>query len=302
MKSNTMTLLLALAMAGMPTAVSAKLNIITTVSDLAALIQEIGGEQVTAESICRGPQDPHFLEAKPSYTLKVSRADLVVAIGLDLEIGWLNSILQGARNPKILPGSAGYYEVGPQMNPLEVRGGQVSRSEGDIHPLGNPHVMLDPVRVGSLALKLASKMGQLDPLHAQVFMDHAGKIQKRLAEKTVIWQKRIKESGIKKIVTYHKTLTYFLDRFAIENPAILEPKPGIPPTAKHIIEVIQLAKEQKIVLFMIENYFDLTSAERIQKEVPGAKVKLVPVSVGGDPSIHTLDQLYETLVSAVDGK
>ena len=301
---NTLKLIiavLALSLSYSATA-NAKLSVVTTTTDLKALVDEVGGEFVNADCIAKGTQDPHFIEAKPSYMTKMSKADLVVAVGLDLEVGWLPSIVRGARNPKINPGNSGYLEIGPGVDPLEVPTGKISRSEGDVHPFGNPHFSLDPIRMGTGAILLADKLGQLDGAHKAQFTEKAKAFQARMQAKTAAWQARITKSGVKKAVSYHKTLTYFFERFHIENPAILEPKPGIPPTSGHILDVIRIIKEEKIPLILVENYFDPTVTNRIKEEIPAIRTATVAVAVDGAPNVKTLDDLYESLVVAVEGK
>ena len=280
----------------------AKLAVVAATTDLASLVSEIGGDDVSVDAIAKGTQDPHFIEAKPSYMTKLSHADLVVAVGLDLEVGWMPSILRGARNPKINPGNQGYLELGSAIDPLEVPEGKISRAEGDVHPFGNPHFTLDPIRMGVAGLALAERLGELDTAHAAAYMTRAKAFQKRMEDKTKLWQARVEKSKVKSAVSYHKTLTYFFTRFHIQNPAILEPKPGIPPTSGHIIEVIQMIREKKIPLIMVENFFDPTVTNRIKEEVPGIHIAVVPVSVDGAPGIKTLDDLYEKLVSTIEGK
>jgi zinc/manganese transport system substrate-binding protein len=288
--------------AGFSSVAQAKLNVVTTTVDLATIAGDVGGSLVSVESLGRGTQDPHFIEAKPSYMLKVNKADLVVSTGMELEIGWLPSILTGARNPKVNAGERGNLEVGPLVQPLEVPTGNISRADGDVHPAGNPHVTLDPIRAGEIGIAIAKRLGELDPPNAPTYDTNAKKLQGHLVEKTKGWAARIKATGITQIVTYHKTLTYFLDRFNIANPAILEPKPGIPPTSGHIIDVIKIIKEKKIPLVLVENYFDATVTTKIKQEVPGLRAVTIPVSVGGAPGVNSLDDLYETIVKAIEGK
>ena len=283
-------------------AAQAKLNVITTIPDLAVVVSEIGGDSVSVQSLSKGTQDPHFIEAKPSYMVKVSHADLVVSLGLELEIGWLPPILQGARNPKVMPGTKGYLELGPYVDPIEIPKEKVSRAEGDVHPFGNPHFNLDPIRMGVVAVKIAERLGELDPDHSASYADKASKFKSRMEKETKNWQARIIKTGIKEVITYHKTLNYFFDRFGIKNPINLEPKPGIPPTAQHILEVINVAKERHIKLIMVENFFDTSFADKITSEVPGLRVVVMPVEVGGDPAIKTLDDLYEKIVSVMEAK
>ncbi len=290
---------LALA-AAMP--VFAKLTVVTTISDLRSIASQVGGDQVSVTSIAKGTQDPHYIEAKPSFMVKVNQADLVISVGLDLEVGWLPSIIRGARNPKLNVGEKGYLEVGPLVKPLEVPTGNVTRAEGDVHPFGNPHVTLDPIRAGEIAVHIGERLATLDPAHAEMFRKNGKTVQARLVGKAKGWQTRIDQTGIKKVITYHKTLTYFLDRFHLENPAILEPKPGIPPTSGHIIEVIKWIREQKIPLILVENYFDPTVTTKIKQEVPAIRSVTVPVAVDGAIGIDLIDDIYENLVKSVEGK
>lgn len=279
----------------------AKTVVVTTTADLASVVKEVGGQEVEVESIAKGTQDPHFVEAKPSYMTKVARADLIVSIGLGLEAGWLPSILRGARNTK-LTDRQHQLEVGPLCNPIEVANGAVTRADGDVHPEGNPHVTLDPMRIITIAHKVADRLGELDSAHKKQFADNADVIDARLKKAFTDWKARLQKTGIKKVITYHKTLNYFLNAFAIDNPIDLEPKPGIPPTSKHILNVIQTIKEQNIKLILVENFFDESQAQRIKQDTPEVRVVAVPVSVGGEQGIDRIDQLFEKLVSVFEGK
>jgi zinc/manganese transport system substrate-binding protein len=280
----------------------AKLSVVTTLTDLASIASEVGGGDVSVEAIAKGTQDPHFIEAKPSFAIRVSHANLLVSIGLGLEMGWLPSIIQLSRNPEITAGGRGYLEVGPSLDVIEIPSGKVTRSEGDVHPEGNPHVWLDPIRAGKIAEVLAQRMGELDPLHGPAFVKRAKAFSKRLADKTQEWKARIDKSGVKRIVTYHKTLNYFLDRFAIRSAAVLEPKPGIPPTSKHIMSVIEIIRREKVPVVFVENFYDPTVTHRISEAIPSIRISSVAVSVGGEPQIKTVDDLFEALVKALESK
>lgn len=280
----------------------AKLNVVTTTTDLAAIVKEVGGDEVGVESIAKGTQDPHFIEAKPSYMVKVHNADLLVSVGLELETGWLPSIVQGARNSKVAAGSNGYFEVGPLANVIEVPTGKISRAEGDVHPDGNPHVTLSPKNVGILAVKVADKLSALDSAHAKDFKSRAEKLRTRVDTKFKEWKARIEKTGVKTVITYHKTLNYFLNDFGIANPINLEPKPGIPPTSKHILDVLNTVKTKNIKLILVENFFDSNVADRIKQDNKGVTVASVPVAVDGEPGIKTMDDLFEKLVKTVEGK
>ncbi|MGK5088431.1 metal ABC transporter substrate-binding protein [Bdellovibrionota bacterium FG-2] len=280
----------------------AKLSVLTSTTDLRALVAAVGGEKISVESIAKGTQDPHFIEAKPSFMLKANRADLLVSVGLDLEVGWLPSVIQGARNPNITQGQKGYLEVGPLVKPLELPIGAITRAEGDVHPLGNPHVTLDPIRDGEIAFAMAERLGALDPENAALYFSNAKAFQVRMVERTKAWQKRLEKVTIKKVITYHKTLTYFLDRFGIQNVAILEPKPGIPPTSGHVMEVIGEIKAKKVPLILVENYFDPTVTQKIKQEVPTVRTETVPVAVDGAPGMESLENVFENLIKMIEGK
>lgn len=295
-------MIMLLGAAGVQQSLLAAVKVLTTTSDLNALVEEVGGKDVESEALCKGSQDPHFLEPKPSFMVKASRADLLVSIGMGLEAAWLPNVVRGSRNPKLNAGQPGFLEVGGSVQALELPQGKVTRAEGDVHPEGNPHITLDPIRAGEIAKVIAARLGELDSAHAALFKARADALQKRLADKTKDWNDRIVKSGVTKAVSFHKTLTYFFDRFHIQNPAILEPLPGLPPTAKHIMEVIEKVKADKIPLVMVENFFDPTVAYRVAKDAPGVRVAVVSVAVDGEPTVKSLDDLYERLVLAVEGK
>ncbi len=283
------------------TSALAKLNVLTTITDLKSIVEEVGGKEVKVESFCRGSQDAHYLEAKPSYMIKTNRADLVIANGLGLEGAWLPKVLAGGRNTNVMQGMKGYFDVGTLVKVLEVPTGAISRADGDVHPEGNPHITLDPIRVGEIAMGIAKKLGELEPKHAAAFMQRATNLKARMEAKTKEWQKRIAATETKKVVTYHKFLSYFLDRFGIETAAVLEPFPGVPPTARHIMEVIKTSQKNGVELILVENYFDDSIAQRVARDLKSVRVSSVPVAVEGRKDIKTIDSLYENLVLTIEG-
>ncbi len=278
----------------------AKLNVVTTTTDLAAMIDVIGGDQVSTFAVAKGTQDPHQIEAKPSFMTKMTNADLVVAQGLELEAAWIRPLIEGARNPKIQIGSRGYYELGEAIDPIEVPTGSVTRAQGDVHPGGNPHFQLDPIRMGKAAELVAERMGEIDSAHHEQFKNNAAAFQKKLTEKTKEWQARITKTGIKEVVTYHKTISYFLNRFGVRSNWQLEPKPGIPPTATHLIAVINEMKSHNIKLVLIENFYDDSPATKLRQEIPDVAVARVAVSVRGDDNTESTEALIEKLVKVFE--
>jgi zinc/manganese transport system substrate-binding protein len=250
------------------TSAFAKLSVVTTSSDIAAIASEIGAGDVNVDALGKGSQDLHTLEPKPSFMARLSRADLLIANGLQLEIGWLPSVIRGARNPKLNPGQSGYLELGDKLQPIEVGTAQVTRAAGDVHPDGNPHWTLDPIRVAKAGMIVAERFGELDSANASKYIERAKKFEARLTEKTKQWSERIKKSGVKEVVTYHKTLNYFLDRFDVKGVGYLEPKPGIPPTAQHILDLIKTVKERGVRLILVEHYYDDKAAVRVASDFP----------------------------------
>ena len=295
--SKILTLIISFSM---PLSCFANLKVLTTTTNLKSLVKMIGGDIVDVESFCKGTQDPHYIEAKPSYTLKASKADLLVSIGLELEVGWLPLILRGSRNPKLRSGNMGSFVAGDYIEALEKPTTSISRSDGDVHPEGNPHFLLDPMNALLISEKLKDKLKKIDPENANIYDSNFKKFSNEMNTKIDNWKKRIKPG--KKVITYHKTLSYFYNRFGIKNIAMLEPKPGVPPSASHILGVMKKAKNEGVKLVLVENYFDPTVANRVAKDVEGLKVDIVPVSVNGEPKISSIFALYERLIFAVEEK
>lgn len=278
----------------------AALKIVTTTTDLEAIVKAVGGNEVNVLSIGKGTQDAHTIEAKPSFMVKMRDADLVISQGLELEDAWLNPLLTGARNPKIHKNEKGYLELGEKLNPLEVMHGEISRAEGDVHPSGNPHFQLDPNRLAKSAVLVAEKLSELDPTHTNMFQENAKKFESNMLSKLSEWKKRIAASGINEFVSFHKNFAYFCNTFNLKCSLQLEPKPGIPPTASHLMNVISEIKSRNIKLVLIENYFDDSVSGKIKQSTPNVKIARVPISVLGEPEIKTNFDLIENLVKTIE--
>jgi zinc/manganese transport system substrate-binding protein len=278
----------------------AKLTVGATTQDVEAIVKAVGNDQVETFSVAKGTQDPHQIEAKPSFMVKFRGADLIVSQGLELETAWLVPLIQGSRNSSIAIGTKGFLELGVSLDPIEVAKGNVSRGEGDVHPNGNPHFQLDPIRLGKSAILIAERMGELDGSHKDIFRSNADAFQKRMEEKAKSWKSRIEKTGVKEFVSYHKSFSYFADRFGLRNTLHLEPKPGIPPTASHIIQVIEEMKARHVKVVLIENFFDDSVKGKLEKEIPGVRVIKVPVYVGGEDSIKTNEELIERIVTTLE--
>lgn len=286
---------LALLLISLSFPASAKLKVVTTIPDLAALTQEVGRDLVEVKSISRGDQDPHYLEPKPSFAILLNRADLLVEVGLDLEVGWLPVLLTQSRNPKIQTGQPGHLAASEGLRILEIPTGPVDRSQGDVHPFGNPHYWLDPRNGLKIAETIAQRLGQLDPSNATAYESNLRQFQDRLSRHISSWGKEIAPLHGKGIVTYHKSFSYFVDWTSLKVSGVIEPKPGIPPTPTHILTLIDLMKRDRANLIITENYYDPRPSRELSERT-GAKAFLLPTSVGGEASIKSYEDLFDSLV------
>ena len=257
-----------------------KLNVITTTEDLAAIAREVGGDRITVESIARGYQDPHFVEAKPSFILKLQKADLLIVVGRELEIGWLPPLVQQSRNGKIQPGAEGYLDASLGAQILEIPTGQITRAMGDVHPLGNPHYWMDPENGKRIAKEIADTFDRQRPGNKAYFDQRLGDFTTRLDAAEKKWLALMAPYKGTKVVTYHRSFPNFAERFGLEIVGYVEPRPGIPPTPQHTLDLITEMKRQNVKVMLIEPYFDLKTPTAIGRET-GARVLVMPPSVGG---------------------
>ncbi len=281
---------LAVLAAGSPA--RAAVNVVTATEDLADLTRQVGGDRVKVESIARGYQDPHFVEAKPSFILKLAKADLLVVVGRELEIGWLPPLVQQSRNAKVQPGADGYLDASSTAKILEIPTGQITRAMGDVHPLGNPHYWLDPGNGRHIAKAIADKLAQVAPADAAFFAARYADFDKRLAEAEKKWDATMAPYKGLKIVTYHRSFSNFVDRFGLDVIGYVEPRPGIPPSPGHTIDLIGEMKRQDVKILLVEPYFDLKTPQSIGRET-GAKVLVMPPSVGGEKEITDYIALFD---------
>jgi len=282
----------ALAVLAMAPPAGAAVNVMATTEDLADLVRQVGGDRVKVESIARGYQDPHFVEAKPSFILKLAKADLLVAVGRELEIGWLPPLIQQSRNAKVQPGAEGYLDASLTAKVLEIPTGQITRAMGDVHPLGNPHYWLDPGNGRRIAKAITDKLSQMAPADAAYFASRYADFDRRLAEAEKRWDATMAPYKGLKVVTYHRSWANFVDRFSLDVIGYVEPRPGIPPSPGHTIDLIGEMKRQNVKILMVEPYFDLKTPQSIGRET-GAKVVVMPPSVGGEKEITDYISLFD---------
>lgn len=273
-------------------AAAKKLNVITATTDLAALAQEVGGDKINVESIARGYQDPHFVEAKPSFLLKLRQADLLVVVGLQLEIGWLPPLITQSGNPRIQVGGNGYLDASQFAEILEIPQGAITRAMGDVHPLGNPHYWLDPDNGRRVARGIAAKLAEMDPADAAYFQQRDQGFEKRLADADKKWLAEMKPFHGRKVVTYHNSVPNFAKHFGLDVVGFVEPRPGIPPTPSHTLDVINMMKRDHVNVIMVEPYFDRKTPDSIARATGGTVVEYLP-SVGGVKEVTTYFQLFD---------
>ena len=289
----TASLALLLASLQVPPAQAAgKIQIVTATSDLAALAEEVGGDRVEVESIARGYQDPHFVEAKPSFLLKLRRADLLIVVGLELEIGWLPPLINQSGNPRIQVAAPGYFDASRFAEILEIPKGIVTRAEGDVHPLGNPHYWLDPANGQRIAKGIADRLSEKRPADASYFEQRYQTFTKRLQEEDQKWVAEMKPYAGRKVVTYHRSWPNFAKHFDLDVVGYIEPRPGIPPTPSHTLELIQMMKRENVKVAMVEPYFDLKTPKAIARDT-GAQVVVMMPSVGGEKEITDYFKLFD---------
>jgi ABC-type Zn uptake system ZnuABC Zn-binding protein ZnuA len=269
-----------------------KLNIMTSTTDMAALVQEVGGDRVSVEAIAKGYQDPHYVEAKPSFLLKLRQADLLVVVGLQLEIGWLPPLITQSGNPRIQVGAPGYLDASQFAEILEIPTGQVTRAMGDVHPQGNPHYWLDPDNGRRIAKGMAAKLSEMSPGDASYFQQRFQDFDRRLTEAEKRWDASMKPYRGRKVVTYHRSFPNFAKHFGLDVVGYVEPRPGIPPTPSHTLELIQMMKRDNVKVILVEPYFDLKTPNSIARET-GGKVLVYLPSVGGEKDVTDYFKLFD---------
>lgn len=288
-----------------PAPAVAAIKVVTTLQDFASLADSVGGKRVETFSLSRGYQDPHFVDPKPSLIVKLSRADLLVVAGLDLEVGYLPPLLDQSRNPKIRPGAAGYLDASVGCEILERPTGVVTRAMGDVHPFGNPHYWLDPRNGRVIARAIAAKLSAIDPAGAAEYRANLAAFEAKLTEAEKRWDAMLAPFAGVSVVTYHNSWPNLLKRFRLKAAGYVEPKPGIPPSPSHTVQLINLMRKGKVPVILMEPYFDERTPKSIADKTGATLLRFVP-SVGGVPQakdyISLFDYDVKLLVDALTAK
>jgi len=277
------------------------LTVVATTPDLAAVAREIGGDLVTVTALAKPTEDPHFVDAKPSHLVTLNRADVLIEGGAELELGWLPSLLDNARNDKIAAGAPGRVVASQGIKMMEIPT-TFDRSKGDVHSLGNPHFMLDPLNVKIIAGEIADHLSQVNPAGAEKFKANLTKFDASVDQKMAEWQKMLEPFKGAKIVTYHKDFVYLGSRFDLNIVEQLEPKPGISPSPAHLAQVVTTMRNTGAKLILVQPYQNRKTAETVARQTGGTVVDLSQ-QPGAVPNTDTyfalMDNVVKTLAKAL---
>jgi zinc/manganese transport system substrate-binding protein len=279
-------------------ALIAVLHVVSSIPTLGSLAKEVGGDRVSVESLGKGYQDPHFVEAKPSLMLVLNRADLLLYVGLELEIGWLPPLVLGSRNPKIQTGELGSLDCSRSIPVLDVPTTRVDRSMGDIHPQGNPHYWLPPGNAKIIAKEIAQRLSQLDPEGAGAYQKNLAAFNAKVDAKLKEWQPLVAKLRGIKIATYHKSWSYVSAWLGLEEVGYVEPKPGIPPDPSHLVSLIKVMRGEKASMLFMENFYNKATAQLVAEKA-GAKLLVLPTDVGATPQLRTWFELVDAVLKEI---
>jgi zinc/manganese transport system substrate-binding protein len=303
MLKKTLTLLFAAAaLALVPARAEAKLKIAATIETLADLARQVGGDRVEVTALSRGYMDPHFIQAKPSLVLGLNRADALLYVGLELEVGWLPPLVQQSRNPRIQQGQPGNIDASSVIDVQDIprMPADQMRAMGDIHPLGNPHYWIPPKNARAVARLLARRFGELDPGGAAAYQAGLAAFEQKLAAKEREWSAAAAPLKGVKVVTYHKSWTYVSAWLGMVELGYIEPKPGTPPSADHTSRLIASMRAEGAKLVIHEDFYPSSLATFVADK-GGARVIACPSDVGATPRIKTYFDLVDAVVAALRG-
>ena len=267
------------------------IKVVTTITDLKSIAESIGGNKVSVMAIAAGYQNPHFVDPKPSYIINLSKADLFITVGLDLETGWSPQLLSSSRNTKIQKGAAGYVDASAGVALSQVPS-SANRAEGDIHIYGNPHYWLDPLNGKVIARNIADGLERVDPANKTTYEANYQAFISKIDTKLKEWQSKMAPFKGSKIIAYHNEWVYFEKRFGLQIVDFMEPKPGIPPSPSQLVKVIKEIKESKIKVIISSPYFTTSSSDVVSKQT-GAKKVTLATSTGAFDSIKNYFDLFD---------
>ena len=276
-----------------------KLYIVTTTTDIASITKEIGGDFVSVDSIAKGSQDPHYIQAKPSYMVKLNRADLLIYQGLQLEIGWLHLLIKGARNSKVGPLQPGHLDLSSVIQPLEIPLGDLDRSMGHVHPQGNPHYNLSPSNAIKMANAITDQLILLDQDNEITYRKNLNEFVLKVNDRLSNWKSRLNKILNKKVVVFHRTWIYLFTEFGIDQIGTIEKLPGVPPTPMHLAKIKNLIEQNNVRVIIQASYYD-SEFSNLLSEKTGAKTVVLPAFVGGVPEATSYFSTIEYIVTELE--
>jgi len=275
-----------------------ELRVVSSIPVLGSLAKEVGGDRIRVDELARPTQDPHYVDARPNLMVTLNRADLLLQVGLELEIGWLPPLVLGSRNPRIQPGAPGNLDCSQFIPPLDVPTARIDRSMGDIHPLGNPHYWLPPDNAKHLARGIARRLAQLDPEGTATYEQRLQRFEARVAEKEAAWAPLVDKLRGTKVVTFHRSWTHVSRWLGLVEVGYLEPKPGIPPDPAHLARLIALMREKNVPLLIMEIFYTRQTAALVAEKA-GARLLTLPTDVGAARGAEDWFGLVEALLKAM---
>jgi ABC-type Zn uptake system ZnuABC Zn-binding protein ZnuA len=267
------------------------LSVVTTTTDLADIAEALGGKRVKVRSIAKGAQDPHYVAAKPSYMRLLNRADLLLYVGLQLEIGWLPLLVEGARNPGLVT-----LNLSQGISVLEVPEGEVTRAQGDIHPEGNPHYWLDPRNGFVMARRISQQFKALAPDDGPYFEQRLNLFEEKLRDRIQKWERQMMPFRGQEIVAYHKQWEYLANWLGLSIMGYVEDKPGIPPAPKHVARLTRTIQQRKINALLVSSFINPHIPQSVSNTA-GTKMVVLPASVKGEKGVKTYSDLFNSIVS-----
>ncbi|MFN8575632.1 MAG: zinc ABC transporter substrate-binding protein [Candidatus Sericytochromatia bacterium] len=274
------------------------LNIVTAYPYIEDITKKIGQDKVNVSSLSKGEWDPHFIVPKPSLIAKSRRADLLIINGAQLEIGWLPQIIRQANNPEIQAGSKGFLDLSSYINLIQVPS-NISRAQGDVHPLGNPHFILDPDNVLIVSKVINEKLCQLDNSNCSYYSKNNQEFTKKWKEKLRVWDSKMKDFRNRKVIEYHRVFDYFLNKYGLKVENTLEPLPGIPPTPKHLATVIDTVRKESIKINLRAVYNPIEPSKLLADKT-GSNLVTLPHDVNSDKNVDDIFSLFDEITKRLN--
>lgn len=276
----------------------AKLDIAVTYSYIGDITKKIGGELVNINTLSKPKEDPHFVIARPSLIAKIRSVDLLIINGGQIEIGWLPPLIKRANNPKVFDGAEGFLDLSQYIDMIDEHH-DISRADGDVHPDGNPHFILDPYNVPIIAKAISNKLSELDPKHSSFYKKNLDKFVTEWNKKLAIWDEKMKPLKGRKVIQYHKSFDYFLKRYNMESLDTIEPIPGISPTSKHIMKLIKEIKGEKSPILIMHDVYHNRKAAKLISEKTNLKILAVPHDVNALKDANNIENFYNTIIDGL---